>query len=353
MNELITQWCERVREAADRGHALRPRGGGSKDFLGRELCGEVFDTRQLSGVVEYEPSELVVTVLAGTPLTELQACLAEKNQYLPFEPPGFGEGATVGGCVASGLSGPGRARAGALRDFVLGVQLIDGQGSLLRFGGQVMKNVAGYDVSRLMAGSMGTLGLIVEVSLKVLPRPFAEASLEFECSAAEAILRLNQWSGQPLPISASSWHADRLRLRLSGATAAVASALAKLGGQPLDNDEASHWWCAVREHQTSFHQGDERPLWRFALPDTTAPMPGDWFMEWGGGLRWCHSDALPEELHHMASSVGGNATLFRGGDRKAAVYPPLSEPLMRIQQRLKQAFDPAGIFSPGRLYDGY
>lgn len=352
MSDLIEQICETVRDAAGRGQALRPRGGGTKDFLGREPVGELLDTRSLNGVVSYDPSELVITVLAGTPLASLQQVLAAEGQHIPFEPPHFGSDATVGGCIASGLSGPARSARGGLRDYVLGVRIIDGRGDLLKFGGQVMKNVAGYDVPRLMSGSMGTLGLIVEVSLKVLPLPPAEASVMLECEADEAIRFMNAWSGKPLPISATSWHQGELKIRLSGATAAVESALRKLGGEALTQDEARAWWDSVREHQTGFHRQADGVLWRLAVPDTCAAFPGDWFIEWGGAQRWCHRNDHADDLHQLASGCGGHAMPFRGGDRQGAIYTTLSEPLMRIQRRLKQAFDPAGIFSPGRIYDG-
>lgn len=352
MNEVIEQWQEKVRTAAAEGMPLRPRGGGSKDFFGRSPQGELFDTRGLSGIVSYEPSELVVTVRAGTPLAELESTLAERGQRLPFEPPHFADGATLGGCVASGLSGPGRLAAGALRDFVLGVKIIDGRGDFLAFGGQVMKNVAGYDVSRLIAGSLGTLGLLCEVSLKVLPMPAAERTLRLELGVADAIERLNRWGGQPLPVSASSWHEGELRLRLAGADAAVAAAVTRLGGEELAADDAQAWWRSLREQRLAFFAEVEMPLWRLAVPTTTAPMAGNWLVEWGGGQRWLRSDAPAEKIRSLATGAGGHATLFRGGDRDGDVFQPLTAPLMKIQRRLKQAFDPAGILSPGRLYDG-
>ena len=235
MDDVIHEWSERVRAAAGSGSAIELRGGGSKGFYGQAPQGEVLDTRAWRGVVAYEPTELVVTARAGTPLAELQAMLFEHGQMLAFEPPAFGTGATLGGCVAAGLSGPRRMAAGALRDFVLGVQVIDGRGDLLNFGGQVMKNVAGYDLSRLIAGSLGTLALITEVSLKVLPRAPAECSLAFEFDQALALQKLNQWGGQPLPLSASFWHDGRLLLRLSGASAAVLAA---------SISDASVWKCS-------------------------------------------------------------------------------------------------------------
>ena len=246
MDIVIEQWAGRVRAAAADGMPLRLRGGGSKDFYGQPPHGEILDTRAYSGIVAYEPTELVVTVRCGTPLAELEAVLAEKGQSLPFEPPHFGRDATLGGCVAAGLSGPRRAQAGALRDFVLGVKILDGHADVLNFGGQVMKNVAGYDVPRLMAGSLGTLGLILEVSLKVLPFAVAERTLCFELPQEQALMLLNRWGGQPLPISASAWVDNLLGVRLSGAAAAVDAATHKLGGQLLAEDESAAFWLGLR-----------------------------------------------------------------------------------------------------------
>ncbi|NMG76278.1 glycolate oxidase subunit GlcE [Aromatoleum diolicum] len=357
MSDLTEQWCERVRAAATSGTALQLRGGATKGFYGRNPAGEVFDTRGHAGVVSYEPTELVVTVRAGTPLAALEALLAERNQMLAFEPPHFGAGATVGGCVAAGLSGPRRHAAGALRDFVLGVKIIDGRGDVLSFGGQVMKNVAGYDVSRAIAGSLGTLGLILDVSLKVLPRPVAETTLRFAMGEKEAIDRLNDWGGQPLPLSASAWCEGALHLRLSGAEAAVRSAERKLGGEVLAADMAGNFWQSVREHTDDFFATATAPgevLWRLSLPSSAAPvkLAGQQFIEWGGALRWLRSDAAADTIRERVASLGGHATAFRGFDREGEVFHPLAAPLMVIHGRLKQAFDPAGIFNPGRFYNG-
>ncbi|KAB2922190.1 MAG: glycolate oxidase subunit GlcE, partial [Dechloromonas sp.] len=280
---LLEDIVAAVRAAHD-GHApLRLRGAGSKDFYGGLLAGEVLDLSAHQGIVAYEPTELYITARCGTPLSEIEAVLAEEGQMLAFEPPHF-SGATLGGAIAAGLSGPRRQQAGAVRDFVLGVKLVDGTGQVLDFGGQVMKNVAGYDVSRFIAGSLGTLGVIAEATLKVLPRPVAEATLEFVCTEAEAIRLLNTWGGQPLPVSASFWHADRLWLRLSGAEAAVAAACHKLSGRVVA--DAGHGWAAVREQTHAAYAGPT--LWRLALPSTTPPLALDGLraIEWGGGLRW-------------------------------------------------------------------
>ena len=340
---------ERIREAAARRAALRLRGGASKDFLGNALVGEVLDTRGHAGIVSYEPSELVVTARCGTPLAEVEALLAAHGQCLPFEPPHFGPGATLGGCVAAGLSGPRRVSAGALRDFVLGAKLVDGRGDLVAFGGQVMKNVAGYDVSRLLAGSLGTLGLIAEVSLKVLPLPAAEETLVLDLREAQALEAMNRWAGEPLPVSASAWHEGRLMLRLSGAAAAVRAGAARIGGTPLADGGGT--WRAIREQQHAFFAGDE-PLWRLAIPSTTPPMAlgGRTLIEWGGAQRWLKSAAPAAELRAAAERAGGHATLFRATDKAAGAFAPLTAASARLHRALKAAFDPAGIFNPGRMY---
>jgi glycolate oxidase FAD binding subunit len=356
LQELVA----RVRAAIDEKTPLRIRGGGSKDFYGQALQGEILDTRGYSGIVSHEPSELVVTVRAGTPLAELEAALAEHRQYLPFEPPHFaGNGtstATVGGMVASGLSGPARASVGAVRDFMLGAQLLNGKGELLTFGGQVMKNVAGYDVSRMLAGSLGTLGVITEVSLKVLPCAVAEATLVFELDEAEALARLNTWAGQALPLNASCWHEGALMLRLRGAQAAVASACQKLGGQRLDDAQAQRLWQALREQTAPFFRLEEgEALLRLSVPDTAPVLDlGPTLIEWHGAQRW-----LKLPLRGDADRLGevaGHATLFRvtrEQDKARGVFTPLAAPLQRIHQELKKQFDPAGIFNRGRMYPDF
>ncbi len=357
---------DRVAAAAAAGTALRIRGGGSKDFLGNAPRGEALDTRAVSGISSYEPTELVVTARCGTPLAELEAVLAEKGQCLPFEPPHFGDvsappdgrGATVGGMVAAGLAGPARAAAGSVRDYVLGATLLNGRAEVLTFGGQVMKNVAGYDVSRLLAGSFGLLGVILEVSLKVLPKPLAAVTLRFEVGAAEALDRLNAWGGQPLPLNASAWRSGVLTVRLSGAPAAVEAARRRLGGETLDGAEADRFWTGLRDHHDPFFVdalqavGAGATLWRLAVPQTAPPLgldEGESLVEWAGGQRWLVSRAAAATVREAAGRVGGHATQFRGGDRAGGVFAPLAPPLDRIHRRLKDAFDPHHVFNPGRL----
>lgn len=355
----VASLVERIRAASAAGTPLRIRGGGTKDFYGERLQGEILDTTALRGIVSYEPTELVVTARAGTPLAELEQALAERGQCLPFEPPHFGPGATVGGMVATGLSGPARASVGAVRDFVLGVQVVNGRGEALVFGGQVMKNVAGYDVSRLMAGAMGCLGLLTEVSLKVLPLPPAVATLRFELDQAQALQRLNAWGGQPLPLNASRWTQEDgrglLLLRLRGAVAAVESACRALGGERVDNAAAAADWNACREQALPwFAQRGERDLWRVSVPQT-APvlaLPEPPLVEWHGGLRWVRcAPQEGERVRAAALAAGGHATLFRTNRADAGGrMTPLAPALATIHARLKKQFDPAGILNPGRLY---
>ena len=311
----------------------------------------MLDTRAHAGVVSYEPTELVITARCGTPLAEVERLLDEKRQFLPFEPPHFGAGATFGGCVASGLSGPRRAAAGALRDYVLGVKILDGHARELAFGGQVMKNVAGYDVARLIAGSLGTLGLILEASLKVLPRPPAELTLREDVPQALALERMNAWSGQPLPISATAWVDDELVVRLSGAEPAVRAAARRIGGEALPAQAAAAFWQGLREQSDPFFAGTEA-LWRLALPPTCAPLelPGRQLLEWRGGLRWLKSDAPAERVREAAAHAGGHATLFRAAAKAVNAFHALDPVRMRLHRELKKTFDPAGIFNPGRMY---
>ena len=329
---------------------LRLKGGGSKDFYGGPLCGDILDTRAHAGIVSYEPTELVVTARCGTPLAELESALAARRQFLACEPPRFA-GATVGGAVAAGLSGPRRAAVGSLRDFVLGVRIMDGEGRVLKFGGEVMKNVAGFDVSRLMTGALGTLGLILDVSLKVLPLPAGDASLRFEMPQDKGLEAINRWAGQPLPLVASCWQDGVLSIRLSGAQAAVAAACQKLGGEPLAAAAADEFWNGLREQSAAFFAGDV-PLWRLSVASVAAPLelPGEQLLEWGGAQRWLRGDGDAAQLREAAATAGGHASLFRGGDKTDGVFAPLQPALMEVHRRLKHSFDPYGVFNPGRMY---
>lgn len=354
MDPQLSELIARIREAAAHGSPLRIRGGGTKDFYGEQPEGELLETRSLSGIVAYEPSELVVTVRAGTPLAELEASLAASGQCLPFEPPHFGPEATVGGMVAAGLSGPARASVGSVRDYVLGLHLVNGKAEHLVFGGQVMKNVAGYDVSRLMVGAMGTLGLITQVSLKVLGRPTAEATLRFGMSQGQALKQLNEWGGRPLPLNASRWHDDVLHVRLRGAVAAVDAACASMGGERVDEVIAAREWNQCREQQLPwFDDPVEHELWRLSAPQTAPELPLSWptLIEWHGAQRWVRAEVgQGEAMRAIVARAGGHATLFDSPRPATGRFHPLAPPIAHIHRELKRQFDPALIFNRGRQY---
>jgi glycolate oxidase FAD binding subunit len=351
---------ERVREARARGTPLAICGGGTKTWYGEAPQGEPLDTTALTGISSYEPTELVVTARAGTRMAELEGALADAGQCLPFEPPRFGANGTVGGMVAAGLAGPARAAVGGVRDHVLGCSLLNGRAELLSFGGQVMKNVAGYDVSRLVVGSLGILGVICEVSLKVMPRAPTTATLRFEMDEASALHRVNEWAGQPLPLAASAWWDGTLVLRLAGAQAAVLSAQQSLGGEVIEPALAQRFWEGVRDHGDEFFVGAAKAveggatLWRLSVPQTLPPLrlSGEQLVEWGGAQRWLCTTAPASLVRETVAGVGGHATLFRGRDRSGGVFAPLKSPLDRIHRELKAAFDPDHVFNPGRLYPG-
>ncbi|MEW5771495.1 MAG: glycolate oxidase subunit GlcE [Pseudomonadota bacterium] len=347
-SDLTAPLRDRVLGALAARTPLAIRAGGSKAFHGRAVQGEALDVLGHAGIVEHAPTELVVTARCGTPLAELEAALAAHGQMLPFEPPHFGPGGTVGGMVASGLSGPRRPWGGSVRDAVLGVQVLTGGGEVLRFGGQVMKNVAGYDVARLLAGSLGSLGVILEVSLKVLPRPAKEITLVQEADHATALARLAAWQGRAWPLSASLHDGERLWLRLSGTHAGVNAARDALGGEELADTTL---WTEARDQRLAFFQTG-RPIWRLSLPPATPmpDLPGSWLVEWGGAQRWLISDAPAALIRAAASLAGGHATLCRGHDGTDEVFQPLPAPLMALHRRLKASFDPHGILNPGVMY---
>ena len=391
LRPLIEQVCA----ARADGTVLDIRGGGTKTWYGEAPQGTPLDVTGLRGISSYEPTELVVTVRAGTPLAELEAALAERGQCLPFEPPRFGSagsiGGTVGGMVAAGLAGPARAAVGGVRDYVLGATLLNGRAEVLSFGGQVMKNVAGYDVARLLAGSLGTLGVICEVSLKVLPVPVARTTLRFDVSQVEALRLLNTWGGQPLPLSASAWWQGVLVLRLAGAAAAVDAAVARLGGEVVDPAMADAFWTGLRDQSDEFfieaskrveagsaqagatpslvessaneppasaaahHAPPGASLWRLSVPSVAPPLAleGDTLVDWGGAQRWLVCNAPAAQGRAAAAAAGGHATLFRAQDKSPGVFAPLSTPLARIQRDLQTAFDPDRVFHRGRLYPDF
>lgn len=336
------------------------RGGNSKAFYGRPPRGELFDVSGHRGIVSYEPTELVITARAGTPLRDIEAALAEQQQMLAFEPPHLGEAATLGGTIACNLSGPRRPYCGAARDFILGSRILNGKGELLSFGGEVMKNVAGYDSSRLMAGALGTLGVLLDISLKVLPRAETELTLVHSGLAAQQALdHIHRWSALPLPLSATAIVDDRLYLRLSGTAEGVRGAQLQLGGDGLDAAAAENHWQQLKEQAHPYFQfAQQQPLWRLSVASDTPPMAlaGDWLYEWGGAQRWLLSDEAPGRIRQQAAAAGGHATLYRhhspADTQDDDIFQPLPAALLRLQQRLKLAFDPQGILNPGRLYAG-
>jgi glycolate oxidase FAD binding subunit len=347
---ILESWRERIAAATAARGALRLHGSGSKDFYGEQLAGEPLDLTSWRGIVHYEPSELVLTARCGTPLSQIEATLAAQGQFLAFEPPAFGGDPTVGGVIAAGLSGPRRMYAGAARDFVLGTRLLTARGEHLRFGGEVMKNVAGFDLSRLLCGSLGILGIITEVSLKVLPRPRQEATVRLELSAAAAVAAFNRWAALPLPLSGAAWSQGLAWVRLSGAASALSAARAHIGGEPVATGDASAFWQALRHCALPLFAAGS--LWRVSLPPATAPLAlaGEPLIDWGGALRW-YAQPAESPLRALAQAAGGSALLWRGESAHGRFHP-LAPEVETLHRRLKAQFDPHGIFNPGRLLPG-
>jgi len=349
---------QRILEARDGKFALDIRGGNTKRFYGNPPRGETLDVRRLSGITSYEPTELFITALAGTSLPEVEEVLAARGQCLPFEPPHFGSCGTLGGMVAAAMAGPARASAGPPRDYVLGLTMLNGMGEMLTFGGQVMKNVAGYDVSRVLAGSMGILGVICEVSLKVMPTQPARATRYLDIDEAAALRQLNRWAAEGVAVTASSWHRGRLHVRLGGGVAVVGRCQRHVGGADMPPQDAARWWSDIRDHRHGFFALTDSELergqclWRLSVPDTAPPMllPDDPFIEWGGAQRWYRSTAPAAQIRSAAAAVGGHATLVRAADKSPGAFAAPTPAVMQIHRRLKQSFDPSGIFNPGRLY---
>jgi glycolate oxidase FAD binding subunit len=359
MSDAVLQAVqERIRAAAAAGAPLAIRGGGTRDFYGEAIVGDVLETTALSGIVDYDPTELVITARAGTPVADIDDALAARGQMLGCDAPRLGARATIGGLVATGLSGPRRPYAGAVRDLILGVRVVDGKGDDLSFGGRVMKNVAGFDVARLMTGALGTLGLLAEISMKCLPLPKLEATRALECTADEAIRRTNEWGGKPLPISATCHFAGQLLVRISGSAPALEAAIAKIGGSPVADGDA--YWGSIRDHtHPHFAAAIETgaALWRLSVK-STAPfrdLDGEQLIEWGGALRWLIAGPRTDagEVRAWAKGNGGHATLFRAADKSAGVFHPLPQPIHELHRRLKATFDPQGILNRGRLYPDF
>ena len=349
MQDLSADFKVIVDHALTQKTPLALHGGRSKSFYGRESNGQPLDLRGHNGIVDYEPTELVLTARCGTPLSTIEAILQEQQQMLAFEPPYFDSNATLGGAVASGLSGPRRPFGGAVRDAVLGIRILNGRSEMVSFGGKVMKNVAGYDLSRLMAGSLGTLAILLQVSLKVVPRPAVERTLVHEVDAAQALALMNRWGRESLPLSGLFWDNGFLYARLSGTTATIDTAAAKLGGDYLPDD--ARLWCDLRDHRLKFF-GTQPTLWRLSVAPATPmlELSGQWLLDWGAAQRWLVSDEAPERIFHVAAECGGHACRFRSDDRLAQIFQPLPAPLYRLHKQLKQAFDPHHIFNPQRMY---
>lgn len=352
MEPALAQLRTAVMDAHRAHQPLRLCGAGTKDFYGESCEGARLDLTGYRGVVEYEPSELVLTARCGTPLSEIEAVLAANRQFLAFEPPPLGGDPTIGGVIAAGLSGPRRSHAGAARDFVLGAVLLGVDGEVLHFGGKVMKNVAGFDVSRLLCGSLGILGPILEVSLKVMPLPREEQTLRFELSEAAALAAFNRWAGQPLPLSATSWWNGMATLRLSGAPAAVRAARPQLGGETVEPAAAAAWWRELRSQRHTLF-GAAPSLWRLSLPSSAPPLAleGARLIEWGGAVRWYASELPASEVRRIATAAGGTALHWRGGTAGSRFHP-LPPSVLTIHRRLKERFDPHGIFNLNRLVAG-
>jgi len=348
MDALIDSFRHTLQAARRHASPVSIRGSNSKAFYGRQPQGDPFSVSEYTGIIDYSPTELVITARAGTPLSEIEAVLAGENQMLAFEPPHFGAKATLGGTIACGLSGPRRPFAGAARDFVLGITCLNGKGEYLRFGGQVMKNVAGYDVSRTLTGSLGTLAILLDISLKVLPRPATDVTLTRSTSPADAIRLFNEWAGKPLPLSAACHYDGQLAIRLSGNTRGVQAAVDTIGGDPMDN--AAAFWEDIREHRHAFFAG-MAPLWRLSLPPATAPLAleDNCLVDWGGAQRWVRIALPTEQIRAATTDADGHACQFRGAERDT-VFQPLSAPMLALHQRLKHSFDPDGILNPGRMY---
>ncbi|WP_323753644.1 glycolate oxidase subunit GlcE [Marinobacter sp.] len=352
MADQIDLLQEQVQHARSNNRKLNIVGGGTKAFMGRTADPDAgtLSLAEHTGIVEYHPVELVLTVRAGTTLKEIEAVLAEQGQCLHFEPPRFAETSTIGGTLACNLSGPSRPWAGSVRDQVLGVRLLNGKGEHLRFGGQVMKNVAGYDVSRLQAGAMGALGVITEISMKVMPKPAATVTLVQNMAMEEAVNYMNRRAGEPKPITGGCWLDGKVYLRLAGARSAVEATAEQWQGSIMEDGE--QFWRQLQDMRHAFFADMDTPLWRFSVGSaaTLPVMEGQWMMDWAGAQRWYRGEAELSDLEPIARASGGQVSLFRGGDRAGEVMHSQPEALKLIQRRVKQSFDPDGVFNPGRLY---
>ena len=347
MSDKSQQLTDVVKDAYEQRGQLSICGANSKSFLRYPDTGTTLSTIEHTGIVAYEPTELVVTARAGTSIHALQATLAENKQTLVFDPPCFQQDGTVGGAVATGLSGPSRPWAGAIRDYVLGTRIINGKGEMLNFGGQVMKNVAGYDVSRLMTGAFGTLGILLDITFKVLPLSEESTTRSFECNAQDAIDRINAWTSEAVPVNGAYWIDNVLYVRLSGTTAGVNAAIATIGGNEITESESL--WSALRDHDHVFFTDNE--YWRLSVPPATPmlPLQGEWLIDWGGAQRWLKTTESSTKILQVTADANGHAERWHSQD-KSHLRAPLDQTMNRYHQNLKDAFDPARILNSGTFY---
>ncbi len=348
MNDCAQEIADKIKHSYQQKQPLEITAGSTKQFYGRKINAQLLNVKNHSGVTEYEPSELYITAHCGTSLDEIERVIENKNQILPFEPPNFGPSATIGGTVACGLSGPRRAYSGNVSDCILGAEVINGKGEQLHFGGRVMKNVAGYDVSRLMCGALGTLGVLTSITLRLLPKPENEQTVAFNMSSTEAIKKMNQWANTPLPISATLHNADSLYVRLSGSHSTIKSSASEMQGEFIENSET--FWEMIKEHKHSFFNSD-LPLWRISVPPSTPELniQGECVMEWNGALRWYATEVNENVIRTEVERIGGHATLFKG-DCTQNIFHPLSNVSMKFHKHLKQVMDPGRILNPGKMF---
>ncbi|MGH1536963.1 MAG: glycolate oxidase subunit GlcE [Gammaproteobacteria bacterium] len=348
MTDCTNDIAAKIQDAFQQKQALHIHAGNTKSFYGRKIQAQPLSMVQHAGVIEYEPSELYITARSGTSLTEIEQTIADQNQMLPCEPPHFGINATLGGMISSGLSGCRRVSAGSVRDCILGTDILNGKGEALHFGGKVMKNVAGYDVSRLMCGALGTLGVILSASIRLLPKPECEHTIALTLDSKTAIAKMNEWANSPIPISATFYDGEMLYIRLSSSLSAVNACKKEIGGEAID--QCDMFWKAIKEHTHDFFNA-EKPLWRLSVPPSTETLniAGENILEWNGSLRWYLSDMDESTIRVEAERVGGHATLFKG-DANEQVFHPLSSASMKIHKKLKHVLDPAGILNSGRMF---
>jgi glycolate oxidase FAD binding subunit len=347
--DLTAEIADRIRAAAADGGSILLRGGGTKlRRFGRHCDATPLDLAEHRGIIDYRPAEMVMTARAGTPIDTLRAAASAARQMLPFDAPSFGGRATLGGTLACNAAGSDRPWRGSVRDAVLGIRLVNGRGEVLRFGGDVIKNVAGYDVSRLQAGALGTLGCITEVSLRLLPLPDAVLALRRSCPREEAIDALRGVAIRPLPLTGAAWYADTLHLRLAGSESALAGLAENLSAYQEDD---TGFWDALREWRLP-ELADETPLWILDVAPATALGPGsaEFLIDWGGARRFTRGADSARAAQALAARGGGHAQGLWGGDRDAAAVASPPPALLDLIRRTKAALDPQRIFNPGRLY---